>query len=170
MIHAYIKSITGSELQQIFTDCPSGIVGLQFTTEDGGNTYYPVCYVYKPGNPPSFCKVPLTKVFPMPLYVDQFHLGTLIFRYKEFPIDPAKVYYLYPAYKNSDELPHIDFPYVHIIYSHSNEDLLKLFSQFISKESFKKLSEADLKKALEKLNELLLAEKSFNPIPPKLIP
>ncbi|MFT4154428.1 hypothetical protein [Parafilimonas sp.] len=169
-ISVAVMSIHGSEIKHVLDTYTSGVVSIQFKTNNG-SAFFAQAQAYNTSVTPPFTNISLQKLVNVPVTVDTFVLPTLKWKYSldslpDGAVDTSKTYYLIPYYDN----PYI----IYKISLVSFDDLLKQVDlpeyKNLNSESFGELDPTATKQVLDKLNQLLVASKSFNPIPPQLLP
>lgn len=164
-----VMSVKGAEIKRVLNNYASGIIVLQFKANDPTHFYADASAYNSHINPP-FTGIKLQELSNVNLPVDTFILSTLKWSYSldSIPggLDTSKTYYLVPFYQN---------PYVLYKFSaQSPQALLKDIKvdghENLTFDMLKELDAATRRKALGEIYKKLAAAKSFNPIPPQLLP
>ena len=164
-----VMSIKGAEIKRVLNNYASGIIVLQFKTDDATH-FYADASAYNSNINPPFTSIALQKLSNVSFPVDTFILSTLKWSYSldSIPggLDTSKTYYLIPFYES---------PYVLYKFSaQSPKTLLKNVKvdgyENLTFEMLNELDAATRRKVLGEIYNKLAAARSFNPVPPSLLP
>lgn len=164
-----VMSVKGAEIKRVLNNYASGIIVLQFKTDDATH-FYADASAYNSNINPPFSSIALQKLSNVNLPADTFILSTLKWSYSldSIPggLDTSKTYYLIPFYEN---------PYVLYKFSaQSPKALLKdVKVDGYENLTFDMLDDLDAATRREVLGEIykkLATARSFNPVPPSLVP
>ena len=164
-----VMSVKGAEIKRVLNNYASGIIVLQFKTDDGAHFYADASAYNSHINPP-FNSITLQKLSNVNLSIDTFILSTLKWSYSldSIPggLDTSKTYYLIHFYQN---------PYVLYKFSaQSPKALLKDVQvngyENLTIDMLDELDAASRRKVLGEIYRKLAAARSFNPVPPSLVP
>lgn len=164
-----VMSIKGAEIKRVLNNYASGIIVLQFKTDDATHFYADASAYNSQINPP-FSGIALQELSSINFPVDTFILSTLKWSYSldSIPggLDTSKTYYLIPFYQS---------PYV--LYKFSAQSPKALLANVkvdgyenLTFDMLNELDAATRRKVLGEIYKKLAVAKSFNPVPPSLLP